>query len=89
MHLCDSHCTHHRPVSRRDFITTASLAALALKLSRYNRARVDGSWHETRQILRIVDRVAGLDAQALSAVAWSLGQADRSPLSLPAGVAEP
>jgi crotonobetainyl-CoA:carnitine CoA-transferase CaiB-like acyl-CoA transferase len=30
----------------------------------------------------------GLDAQALSAVAWSLGQADRSPLSLPAGVAE-
>ncbi|MFN0303370.1 MAG: CoA transferase [Burkholderiales bacterium] len=29
-----------------------------------------------------------LDAQALSGVAWSLGEPDRAPLSLPAGVAE-
>ena len=39
MHLCDSHCTHHRPVSRRDFITTASLAALALNLPTAVRAQ--------------------------------------------------
>jgi len=32
MHHCDSHCTHRRPLSRRDFITTASLAALAFNL---------------------------------------------------------
>jgi crotonobetainyl-CoA:carnitine CoA-transferase CaiB-like acyl-CoA transferase len=31
---------------------------------------------------------SSLDAQALSAVAWSLGEAGRTPLSLPAGVAE-
>jgi exopolyphosphatase/guanosine-5'-triphosphate,3'-diphosphate pyrophosphatase len=43
-----------------------TLAALALKLPRYNRARVDGSWHETRNILRIVERIAGLDVAALS-----------------------
>jgi crotonobetainyl-CoA:carnitine CoA-transferase CaiB-like acyl-CoA transferase len=30
----------------------------------------------------------GLDAQALSAVAWSLGEADRAPLSLPPGIVE-
>jgi exopolyphosphatase/guanosine-5'-triphosphate,3'-diphosphate pyrophosphatase len=46
--------------------TVTTLAALALKLPRYNRTRVDGSWHETRNILRIVERIAGLDAQALS-----------------------
>jgi exopolyphosphatase/guanosine-5'-triphosphate,3'-diphosphate pyrophosphatase len=46
--------------------TVTTLAALALKLPRYNRARVDGSWHETRNILRIVDRIAGLDVAALA-----------------------
>lgn len=30
----------------------------------------------------------GLDAQALSAVAWSLGEPDRAPLSLPPGILE-
>ena len=28
--------------------TVTTLAAIALKLPRYNRTRVDGSWHETR-----------------------------------------
>lgn len=31
---------------------------------------------------------AGLDAQALSAVSWSLGEAGRAPLSLPPGIVE-
>ena len=46
--------------------TVTTLAALALKLPRYNRQRVDGSWHETRGALRIVDRIAGLDIEALA-----------------------
>ena len=46
--------------------TVTTLAALALKLPRYNRARVDGSWHETRAMLRIVERIAGLDVVALA-----------------------
>ena len=45
--------------------TVTTLAALAMKLPRYNRTRVDGSWHETRQMLRVVDRVAGLDVGAI------------------------
>ena len=43
--------------------TVTTLAALALKLPRYNRARVDGSWHETRQMMRIVERIAELDSR--------------------------
>ena len=46
--------------------TVTTLAALAMKLPRYNRARVDGSWHEVRQILKVVDRTAGLDVQAMA-----------------------
>jgi exopolyphosphatase/guanosine-5'-triphosphate,3'-diphosphate pyrophosphatase len=46
--------------------TVTTLAALALKLPRYNRARVDGSWHETKNIARIVERIAGLDVAALA-----------------------
>ncbi len=46
--------------------TVTTLAALALKLPRYSRARVDGSWHEVRQILKVVDRTAGMDVKALS-----------------------
>jgi exopolyphosphatase/guanosine-5'-triphosphate,3'-diphosphate pyrophosphatase len=46
--------------------TVTTLAALALKLPRYQRAKVDGSWHETAQISRIVDRIAGLDVPSLA-----------------------
>jgi exopolyphosphatase/guanosine-5'-triphosphate,3'-diphosphate pyrophosphatase len=46
--------------------TVTTLAALALKLPRYNRTRVDGSWHDTRQVSRLVDRIADLDATALA-----------------------
>ena len=48
--------------------TVTTLAALALKLPRYQRAKVDGSWHETSGILRIVDGIAGLDVAALAAL---------------------
>jgi exopolyphosphatase/guanosine-5'-triphosphate,3'-diphosphate pyrophosphatase len=46
--------------------TVTTLAALALKLPRYQRAKVDGSWHETPHIMRIVERIAGLDVAALA-----------------------
>jgi exopolyphosphatase / guanosine-5'-triphosphate,3'-diphosphate pyrophosphatase len=46
--------------------TVTTLAALALKLPRYNRTRVDGSWHETSHMLRIVERIAGHDVAALA-----------------------
>jgi exopolyphosphatase/guanosine-5'-triphosphate,3'-diphosphate pyrophosphatase len=46
--------------------TVTTLAALALKLPRYQRVRVDGSWHETREMLRVVDRIAGYDVPALA-----------------------
>ncbi len=37
--------------------TVTTLAAIALKLPRYNRTRVDASWHETAQMLRVVERL--------------------------------
>jgi exopolyphosphatase / guanosine-5'-triphosphate,3'-diphosphate pyrophosphatase len=46
--------------------TVTTLAALALKLPRYNRTRVDGSWHDTRQVTRIVERISSLDAAELA-----------------------
>ena len=61
--------------------TVTTLAAIALKLPRYNRTRVDGSWHETRQMLRVVDRLVGMDAQALSQIG-SIGT-ERADLMLP------
>jgi exopolyphosphatase/guanosine-5'-triphosphate,3'-diphosphate pyrophosphatase len=48
--------------------TVTTLAALALKLPRYQRSKVDGSWHETAHTLRIVERIAGLDVAALAAL---------------------
>jgi exopolyphosphatase/guanosine-5'-triphosphate,3'-diphosphate pyrophosphatase len=61
--------------------TVTTLAAIALKLPRYNRTRVDGSWHETRQMLRVVDRLVGMDTQALSQIG-SIGT-ERADLMLP------
>ena len=48
--------------------TVTTLAALSLGLPHYNRAKVDGSWHESRQMLRVVERIAGLDVAALAAL---------------------
>ncbi|HEY2011703.1 MAG TPA: Ppx/GppA phosphatase family protein [Rhizomicrobium sp.] len=61
--------------------TVTTLAAIALKLPRYNRARVDGSWHETAHMLKVVDRLAGLDIDALARIG-SIGH-ERADLMLP------
>ena len=61
--------------------TVTTLAAIALKLPRYNRARVDGSWHETAHMLRIVDRLLGQDTEALAKIG-SIG-VERADLMLP------
>src|SRR5262249_1200281 len=44
--------------------TVTTLAGIALGLERYNRARVDASWHKSGDILAVVDRLAGLDLLA-------------------------
>ena len=41
--------------------TVTTLAGIALGLARYDRARVDASWHDCRTILGVIDRVVGLD----------------------------
>ncbi|HKU65958.1 MAG TPA: Ppx/GppA phosphatase family protein [Rhizomicrobium sp.] len=61
--------------------TVTTLAAIALKLPRYNRTRVDGSWHETAHILRVVERLLGQDTAALAKIG-SIG-AERADLMLP------
>jgi exopolyphosphatase/guanosine-5'-triphosphate,3'-diphosphate pyrophosphatase len=61
--------------------TVTTLAAIALKLPRYNRARVDGSWHETVHMLRVVDRLLGQDLQALARIG-AIG-VERADLMLP------
>jgi exopolyphosphatase/guanosine-5'-triphosphate,3'-diphosphate pyrophosphatase len=61
--------------------TVTTLAAIALKLPRYNRTRVDGSWHETAHMLRVVERLVGQDTAALAKIG-SIG-AERADLMLP------
>ena len=61
--------------------TVTTLAAIALKLPRYNRARVDGSWHETAQMLAVVDRLVGMDVEQLAQIG-SIGR-ERADLMLP------
>jgi len=61
--------------------TVTTLAAIALKLPRYNRARVDGSWHETAHMLKVVDRLVGMDVEALAKIG-SIGS-ERADLMLP------
>ena len=48
--------------------TVTTLAAIALKLPRYNRSKVDGSWHETAHMLRVVERLLDQDLQALARI---------------------
>ena len=45
--------------------TVTTLAAIALKLPRYNRAKVDASWHETARLLAVVDEISRLDVSGL------------------------
>jgi exopolyphosphatase/guanosine-5'-triphosphate,3'-diphosphate pyrophosphatase len=61
--------------------TVTTLAAIALKLPRYNRTRVDGSWHETAHMLRVVERLLGQDTEALAKIG-SIGT-ERADLMLP------
>lgn len=61
--------------------TVTTLAAIALKLPRYNRARVDGSWHENRHMLNVVNRLAGMDVPSLARIG-SIGK-ERADLMLP------
>ncbi|MCP5412300.1 MAG: Ppx/GppA family phosphatase [Alphaproteobacteria bacterium] len=61
--------------------TVTTLAAIALNLSRYSRARVDASWHETRAMLRVVDRLVGLDVPELVKIG-PIGK-ERADLMLP------
>jgi exopolyphosphatase/guanosine-5'-triphosphate,3'-diphosphate pyrophosphatase len=48
--------------------TVTTLAAIAMKLPRYNRTKVDGSWHETVHMLRVVDRLARLNNTELAGI---------------------
>jgi len=61
--------------------TVTTLAAIALKLPRYNRTKVDGSWHETAHMLRVVDRLLGQDLESLAKIG-AIG-AERADLMLP------
>ena len=61
--------------------TVTTLAAIALKLPRYIRNLVDGSWHETAHMLKVVDRLVGLDSGALAKIG-SIGP-ERADLMLP------
>ena len=61
--------------------TVTTLAAIALRLPRYNRTRVDASWHETAHILRVVERLLGQDTEALAKIG-SIGR-ERADLMLP------
>jgi len=48
--------------------TVTTLAAIALKLPRYNRAKVDASWHETPRLLNVADRISRMDVPALAKI---------------------
>ena len=48
--------------------TVTTLAAIALKLPRYNRARVDASWYETSRMLAVMERVSRLSLSALAKI---------------------
>jgi len=61
--------------------TVTTLAAIALDLPRYIRARVDASWHQTPSLIAVSDRLAGMDHAALARIG-SIGT-DRADLMLP------
>ncbi len=61
--------------------TVTTLAGIALSLPRYERARVDASWHASADMLAIVDRLAAMDRTALAATGC-VGE-ERADLMLP------
>ena len=61
--------------------TVTTLAAVALGLERYSRARVDASWHDCADVLATVDRLIALDHAGRAAIG-PIG-ADRADLMLP------
>jgi len=58
-------CTHHL-LGTSGTVTT--LAAVALGLARYERSRVDGSWHSCRDIAAVVDRLVDMDLVARATI---------------------
>lgn len=54
--------------------TVTTLAAIALGLPRYNRIRVDASWHETSAVQAVVDRLSNMSPAGLAAIG-SIGRA--------------
>jgi exopolyphosphatase/guanosine-5'-triphosphate,3'-diphosphate pyrophosphatase len=61
--------------------TVTTLAAIAMGLDRYVRSRVDASWHDSEDILKVVDKLIGLDHAGRAAIGV-IGQ-DRADLVLP------
>lgn len=61
--------------------TVTTLAAIAMGLDRYIRSRVDASWHDSEDILKVVDKLIGLDHRGRAAIGV-IGQ-DRADLVLP------
>jgi exopolyphosphatase/guanosine-5'-triphosphate,3'-diphosphate pyrophosphatase len=61
--------------------TVTTLAAVAMGLDRYIRAKVDASWHDATEILSVVDRLIALDHAGRAAIG-SIGP-DRADLVLP------
>jgi exopolyphosphatase/guanosine-5'-triphosphate,3'-diphosphate pyrophosphatase len=47
--------------------TVTTLAGVALKLTRYARARVDGSWHDSSAITGVAEELVGLDRKGRAA----------------------
>ena len=47
--------------------TVTTLAGVALKLPRYVRARVDGSWHDSATIMQVAQELVGLDRKGRAA----------------------
>jgi len=48
--------------------TVTTLAAIDMKLARYNRSKVDASWHQTANLLAVVERLARLDLAGLAKI---------------------
>ena len=61
--------------------TVTTLAAIAMGLGRYIRYRVDASWHDSEDILKVVEKLIGLDHAGRAAIGV-IGQ-DRADLVLP------
>ena len=48
--------------------TVTTLAGIALGLTRYDRGKVDASWHDGADILAVIDRLTGLDLAGRAAI---------------------